>query len=277
MSLIYAIGVCVVISLPSSSALFVFRVTAVYYRNDFIAVFFGCLWLGLLGLTFLIPLAVRGGHIGITQRCLITQVASYASAPLVLNCVIDTLIFIVISVRIMSFSYTDGPIMKQVSTFFRGDGLPRFSRNLLRNGQLYYLFVASSSLLLVLPHFFFLSATITLNIIVVVMVFAPVPPVFHTLFGVPNVALESAMACRVFRQLRTDLVTDSDLVTSPQFSQQSHPLVVLSPRNRSFGVCSLEDTSSNPVHVEMEFRECHGSSDDISDSKSGMKSEVEKS
>ena len=40
------------------------------------------------------------------------------------------------------------------------------------------------------------------------MVWAPVPPVYQAMFTAPNIALESAMACRVFRGVRLGLIKE---------------------------------------------------------------------
>lgn len=47
------------------------------------------------------------------------------------------------------------------------------------------------------------------------MVLSPsVPPVFHAMFSVPNIALESAMACRVFRAVKLGFIKDTHLTTN---------------------------------------------------------------
>jgi hypothetical protein len=55
------------------------------------------------------------------------------------------------------------------------------------------------------------------------MLTLPVKLIWHTLFLVPHIALESAMACRVFRSLRLGLIWDADGGTT-QFSTQQPPL-----------------------------------------------------
>jgi hypothetical protein len=122
--------------------MFFFRVRAVYCNNRIITVFFGCLWLTLLGLSCIMPLTVKVTHLGTTQRCIVTSVAPHASAPIVLNAILDTLIFIAISIRLVSFSFVnDGTFGARMKSFWRGDGLPTLSRSLLQGGQLYFLFV----------------------------------------------------------------------------------------------------------------------------------------
>jgi hypothetical protein len=132
-ALTYAIGACFVIAVPSSSALFFFRVRAIYYNNSVITYFFGFLWASLLVLCFLVPIGVRNAHLGTTQRCIVTHVDAYASAPLVLNAVFDTLIFVAISVRISSFTTVGDTFYARCASFFRGEGLSNVSRRVHRN------------------------------------------------------------------------------------------------------------------------------------------------
>jgi hypothetical protein len=135
------VSVCLVVALPSSSALFFFRVKGVYCNNRIITVIFGFLLFSLLGFSCVIIPAIKATHIGTTQRCMVTSVAPYASAPIVLNAVIDTVIFIAISIRLASFLSVDHSFSVLMKSFWLGDGLPSLSKALLRGGQLYYLFV----------------------------------------------------------------------------------------------------------------------------------------
>jgi hypothetical protein len=116
-------------------------VKAVYCNNKIITAFFGFLLFALFALSFLAFTAVNGTHIGTTQRCIIIEVASYGSTPIILNSLIDTLVFIAISLRIISYSIVGDTLGARVKSFCRGDGLPVLSRSLLQGGQLYYLFV----------------------------------------------------------------------------------------------------------------------------------------
>lgn len=66
-----------------------------------------------------------------------------------------------------------------------------------------------------------------------IMFFAPAPAAFHAA-TVPSVALESAMACRVFRQIRIGLLTDVNTyhdLNSVRVLNQSHLLTVRLPTN----------------------------------------------
>lgn len=155
---IMMIGWFFVVAMPSTSLLFLFRVRAVYGNSKIIVYFFGILWLAILGLCAAIPFGIKGGtccflravsipdlrghsaaHIGPTQRCINTEVASYISAPIALNAINDTLIFLAISFRIISFSVAGETGRDKLRSFISGDGLPQLSKGLLQGGQLYYL------------------------------------------------------------------------------------------------------------------------------------------
>src|SRR5262245_14609684 len=101
---IFATACCFAVAIPSTSALFFFRLKAVYCNDRIATGIFAFLLCALFGLCFMAPAAVKGRHIGTTQRCIITEVGTRASMPLILNAFIDTLVFIAISLRIISFS-----------------------------------------------------------------------------------------------------------------------------------------------------------------------------
>jgi hypothetical protein len=140
-AVLISIGCFFVLGMPSTSALFFFRIRAVYRQNKIITGFFGLLLFALFGLSFLGPFTGKGKHIGTTQRCINTKAEPFGSVPILLNSIMDTLIFIVISFRIVSYSLVGDTFSARMRSFLRGDGLPNLSRSILQGGQLYYLFV----------------------------------------------------------------------------------------------------------------------------------------
>jgi hypothetical protein len=136
-----ATGCFFVLGVPSTSALFFFRVQAIFYRNKLITTFFGALLFSLFGLSVLMPFTGRGEHIGTTQRCLPTKIEHFGALPVFLNSLMDTLIFIAISFHIVSYSLVGATFNARMRSFFRGAGLPSLSKSILQGGQLYYLFV----------------------------------------------------------------------------------------------------------------------------------------
>jgi hypothetical protein len=71
-----------------------------------------------------------------------------------------------------------------------------------------------------------------LNIVVVVMATLPVNP-WRMLFIPPHVALESAMACRVFRSLRLGLILETEGSIAQFSSQKPHFPAVMASTNGS--------------------------------------------
>jgi hypothetical protein len=205
-ALMYSGGGLIIVAIPSTSALFFYRVKAIY-NHKIVTIFFGFLLFALFGLCFLFSIAAKSGHIGPTRYCIVTHFEHYGSMPNLLHSIYDTLVFIAISLRIVSYSIVGDTFGARMRSFFRGAGLPSLSRSVLQGGQLYYLFVAIH-LIVDVYQCFSSSPTIGLNILLVVVILAPVSPAYLTMFIIPHIALGSAMACRVFRGLRLGLISD---------------------------------------------------------------------
>ena len=78
-------------------------------------------------------------HIGPTKRCILTTLRSFVSVPIVMNAANDTFIFLAISYKIISYGVIGESFRARAGSFFRADGLPTLSKNLLQSGQTYYL------------------------------------------------------------------------------------------------------------------------------------------
>ncbi|KAL6304752.1 hypothetical protein BKA93DRAFT_732544 [Sparassis latifolia] len=208
-----ALGSCFTVGVPATSALFYLRVCAVFHNSRLIMVIFGVLWLSILGTSFTVPFAISGTHIGTTDKCINSSVKSYSSAAVITTTVNDTLVFLFISVRLVSFSMQGNGIGDRLRSFTRGDGLPKISKMLLQGGQLYYF------------------VTVALNILTMAMILSPsVSPVFRAMFTIPNVALENAMATRVFRAVHLGLISHGD--TSSHSSGPSRGPVFMNHASR---------------------------------------------
>lgn len=68
-----------------------------------------------------------------------TAVQSFGFAPIFLNTVNDTLVFLAISYRILKHTTRGDSWRARAKSFLAGDGLPKLSKALLQGGQLYYL------------------------------------------------------------------------------------------------------------------------------------------
>jgi hypothetical protein len=92
-------------------------------------------------------------------------------------------------------------------------------------------------------------ATFGLNVVVIAMIVVPRSMILHALFVVPHIALESAMACRVFRSLRLGFIMETDVGTA-QFSTQrpQFPVVVVDSRMASADRNVLGEHGSRNSH-----------------------------
>ncbi|KAL6308126.1 hypothetical protein BKA93DRAFT_726060 [Sparassis latifolia] len=203
-----ALASCFTVGVPATSALFYLRICAVFRNSRPIIIIFGLLWLSILATCLTIPFAIGGTHIGTTDRGINSKVKPFSSSAIITNTVNDTFVFLAISFRLVSFSMQGNTIGDRFRSFVRGDGLPKFSKLLLQGGQMYYF------------------ATVALNILTMAMILSPsMSPVFRAMFSIPNVALENAMATRVFRAVHLGLISDAD--TSPHSSGPSRGLAFM--------------------------------------------------
>lgn len=78
-----------------------------------------------------------------TLLCIETIIAEYDAVPTMLATIYDTLVFLAISYRIVSYSNLEGASWRARSrSFFRGNGLYSLSKALLQSGQVYYMSVS---------------------------------------------------------------------------------------------------------------------------------------
>ena len=64
---------------------------------------------------------------------------TFGFAPIVINAVNDTLIFVAISYKILTYTTLGDTWRARARSFYAADGLPKLSKALLQSGQLYYL------------------------------------------------------------------------------------------------------------------------------------------
>ncbi|KAF7358206.1 hypothetical protein MVEN_00869100 [Mycena venus] len=179
------------IVLPSTSLLFFHRVCAIYGGARTVTVVFGFLWIAELAACISVPISTKATNIGPTRYCIIAQLAPYAGAASIISTVFDTAVFIAISYKLVGNALVDYSWPNKVRAFFRGAYLPSFSKSLLVDGQMYYMF------------------TVVTNITTSVMIYAPVSPLYRSIPAVPNLMLNTLMACRVYRHTRLMLVQES--------------------------------------------------------------------
>ncbi|KAK7679047.1 hypothetical protein QCA50_017991 [Cerrena zonata] len=171
-------------ALPCNSLLFFLRVRAVFLHSNIIVFGFLILWLSTLS-ALTIPFTVNGAHIGTTKSCINSEIRKLTSAGTVATAVFDTMVFLAISFRILQLSLRDSWKDRLFKSFLSGEGLGWVSKAVLHTGQLYFM------------------ATIGFNMLTVISVLSPtIPPVLRSTSSAPNVALQNAMACRVYRLLK---------------------------------------------------------------------------
>ncbi|KIM88416.1 hypothetical protein PILCRDRAFT_814316 [Piloderma croceum F 1598] len=210
----YVKGSLLVIGVPATSLLFLFRVKAVYNNSKIITAFFGLLWLAITGLNTLILLGKSPDHIPYTKRCMGgLALPEYTTAPIIVTVVNDTLVLFAISYRMLSSAMIRSTWRARTKSFFTGDGLMHLSWVLLQSGQVYYF------------------VTIGFAITITAFVLSPsFPVVLKPILGSAYIALSNVMACRVYRVILaflTDLDSpeDSLLTTNPIMSSIVPPTI----------------------------------------------------
>ncbi|CAL1702480.1 unnamed protein product [Somion occarium] len=237
-----AIGWCGAFGLSLNSLLFFFRVKAVFNSSKLITALFAFVWFATFACALTAPFGVDGIHIGTTGNCVNSNVKTFSSAGLIVVAVNDTLVFIAISTRLMMYSLADTWV-DRFKTFFSGKGMGHMSRALLQTGQLYYL------------------VTVGVNIVAMVVILTPsVPPVLRAMFAIPNVALQNAMACRVFRLIKLGMITDKPVaVSSLTPPAQSFRLYQNASRpNRDGSAHSQGDVENFKLTTSPSFRNANG-------------------
>ncbi|KAL5481016.1 hypothetical protein ACEPAI_9957 [Sanghuangporus weigelae] len=199
-ALLIALGVCFAIAVPATSLLFVFRIRAVFHRHKYVVWLFFFLWLAVLGGCITVPFAINGAHIGPTSNCINVGVKPFSSVGIVISAVNDLLVLVAISIKLAHNSNGGG----RMENFWSGGALPQLSKAVLQSGQQYYLI------------------TVGWNVLAMVMILAPsVPPVYRAMFTIPSLAIENAMACKVYRDVKFGLIRESGGSNSEPSSQHS--------------------------------------------------------
>ncbi|KAJ7647929.1 hypothetical protein FB45DRAFT_211361 [Roridomyces roridus] len=167
----------------SLSLLFFFRVRAIYGGHQVITAVFGFMCAAVLGGSITVPIGSGASLHPIGKVCVITKVLPYVSAAGILP-VNDTAVFLAISLRLLANSRTKHTRKESVKALFgfQGLSLPAFSRVLFTDGQKYFM------------------VTVVSNLVTLCMLYIPgISPIYHGMLSIPNIALSSIMACRVYR------------------------------------------------------------------------------
>ncbi|KAJ7435020.1 hypothetical protein B0H11DRAFT_1938004 [Mycena galericulata] len=191
------------IAVPATCMLFFLRVRAIYGGQRTVTACFALLWLAVLGACLTVPFGGGGVNIGATQFCLISELAPYTGAAAITPTVHDTAVFIAISYRLLANTHVrQRSRAAALKAFFSGGYLPSFSKSLFVDGQMYYILTADIGTAG--------RITVVSNLALSAMIYAPgVSPVYRSLPAIPNIALTSIMACRVYRHTRLGLLRES--------------------------------------------------------------------
>ncbi|KAJ6571457.1 hypothetical protein B0H19DRAFT_1130024, partial [Mycena capillaripes] len=171
------------VSAGATSLLFFFRVWAVYDGRRSIALIFGFLWISVVGTAVLVPIGSDATTIG--PSCIVTELHPYITASTICLAVHDTGVFFAISYRLLMNSHVEYTPGQRIKALFSGTTLHAFSKAVFRDGQKYYMI------------------TILTNLAMILIIYAPgVSPIYRGMMSIPNIALTSILACRVYRNTK---------------------------------------------------------------------------
>ncbi|KAJ7619698.1 hypothetical protein FB45DRAFT_1096120 [Roridomyces roridus] len=153
-------------------------------------------------------------NLGPLKYCVNASSKPYMGAAGVTPVAHDTIIFLAISWRLFQNSHTTTVTreshldMKGVVSFFTGSKLPRFSRALLHDGQVYYL------------------VTVACNLLTLIMFYnSDVQVTYRTMFTAGNVMLSNVMASRVWRHTKFGFKARG----GTEFSSGTHSAFIAAP------------------------------------------------
>lgn len=125
------------LSMVTSSFLFLQRVQAVYADSKWVRRIFFVWWLIFSATNVLIPVGINPTYIPGTLYYLDAGIPPYVSLTVFCLLVYDTSVFIAISYKLQQTSPTYGRVPWRSA--MSGNVLPRLSRAVFRGGQQYYL------------------------------------------------------------------------------------------------------------------------------------------
>ncbi|KAF9241318.1 hypothetical protein BU15DRAFT_73444 [Melanogaster broomeanus] len=201
-----------VVTTTASSYLFLKRVHAVFHQERIVCRIFTILWLAAFGATLVgLPTSLDAySELANTKHCIARGLHSYESAAFIALVIFDGLVFLAITYKILVFHGTSEP--RSWKAVFCGDALPRLSLAVLQGGQRYYMYIFSLTDYYSTPNFHD-RITTAFNVTRPFLAFLPpASPVLRLASSaIPSVALTSAMACRVFRNLRLESSRETEV------------------------------------------------------------------
>lgn len=194
-----------IISSASSAFLFLRRAHAIFHQRRFCRYFYSCLYVVNVGISSVVPFGNKAVPLGQTGWCANSKVAPYVSAAIFSRLLFDSCIFLGISYEVATAQRLSG-VGVTWRTIVTGKSSSRLIRSLLRGGQQYYLYALNIHILI--PYIFLIPEklfriSVCSNLVISLLVIIPgVPAIYQGMINVPDIALSSSMACRVFRNLK---------------------------------------------------------------------------
>lgn len=134
------ISVAYAVTISSTCFLFFLRIRAIFDRDAVVVGFFFFVWLGVVGGCVPGVISVAASNIGPTQYCFNPTAKNLSSGAGFATLIFDTMVLIAISWRLFLNAHVDYKRRILIRGLLTGESMPAFSRALLQNGQLYYLY-----------------------------------------------------------------------------------------------------------------------------------------
>lgn len=271
----HLITVTNIVIMPTASGLFFIRLIAVYSHDKYIVILFGFCWLAVLGIFSYISIEGMARCAGVNRsdaQCFMIQPTD--AWVYIATAIYDTLMYLAISWRLASMA-TVNRWQDRLKSFVTGAGLGWLSKVLLQGGQVYYLYVLFFFLLYDLIGIWLIySITIGTTICTTTFIYSPsVTAGWRPLFVPINATVASVMACRLFRELKLDLlvnqmddrviskIVDRDIGSIPSLPPQhsDHASAPHRTGEVDLGIESTHGVSGNNIYsgedIELEERE----------------------
>ena len=128
-------------SIPFNGLLFLFRIRAVFHDSKKVVFLFCVLWVVELGCSLVLPFGSNVIYAKELNSCLDTFIAEFVSLGPMVSWIYDTLVFVAISARLVSYVWVPGVLSwkARFRAFFLGSRKGLVSQALLQTGQVYYL------------------------------------------------------------------------------------------------------------------------------------------
>ncbi|THU94213.1 hypothetical protein K435DRAFT_668789, partial [Dendrothele bispora CBS 962.96] len=180
-----------VISTASVTFLLFLRFRAIYLHHRSLNALFFLIWLGNVGCIAMLFFAYSGSYsleFGVSAYCVgVGYKPQYETIASLGPLVHDTCVFLAISYQLFQSSLSDKTVKEtSLRHYVLGRNLPHFSRALFINGQMIYLITVIGST----------------SMMILTSIPSVLQPAYRQMLFLPQAALVSSVACRIFRNVR---------------------------------------------------------------------------